>query len=70
MTNPDDKPENQESRRVAELTERVTELEISLTYQRQTTNTLDEIVRDLFDRVELLKAQINSLEQDSGAGEM
>jgi len=70
MTNPDDKPENQESRRVAELTERVTELEISLTYQRQTTNTLDEIVRDLFDRIELLKAQINSLEQDSGAGEM
>ncbi len=66
MTSSGDSDRGPVEQRVAALTERVTELEIALTYQRQTTGALDELVRELFSMIERLKAQIESLEADPG----
>jgi uncharacterized coiled-coil protein SlyX len=64
-----DTHENNTGRQVEALAERVTELEIALTYQRQTTQTLDELIREAFDTIGRLKARIDALQSDLTAGE-
>lgn len=64
-----DTGDNSTRQQVEALAERVTELEIALTYQRQTTQTLDELVREAFDTIGRLKARIDALQSDLSAGE-
>ena len=64
-----DTGENSTRRHVEALSKRVTELEIALTYQRQTTQTLDELIREAFDTIGRLKARIDALQSDLSAAE-
>jgi uncharacterized coiled-coil protein SlyX len=69
MHDEEDTGEDRTQRHLEALAERVTELEIALTYQRQTTQTLDELVREAFDTIGQLKARIDALQSDLTAGE-
>lgn len=52
----------------ADLEARVVELEIALSFERQTREALDEVVREFTARVETLEARLNALgEQVRGA---
>lgn len=45
----------------ADLEARVVELEIALSFERQTREALDEVVREFTARVETLEARLNAL---------
>ena len=49
---------------VARLAERVTELEIALTYQQQLSRDLDEVIQSLHATLEGLRRRLEALEHD------
>lgn len=61
MTPHDDSPSDTTAQAIAALTARVTELEVALTYQRENTNALDQVVRELFEQIARLERQLEAL---------
>ena len=49
---------------LARLAERVTELEIALTYQQQLSRDLDEVIQSLHATLESLRRRLDALEHD------
>ena len=53
-----------ENSELARLTERVTELEIALTYQQQLSRDLDEVIQELHATIGALRRRVEVLEHD------